>query len=800
MKKLLIVLLAFISVSISAQTSFSGLKICVNPGHGGHDSDDREIVETGFWESEGNLGKGLHLRDILLEYGASVVMTRVTNTTADDLALSQIVAIANNNNVDWMHAIHSNAYDNKSDYTLGLFQGNTSKPTYTGCDVMATDLVDEICKAQRTTSKMIAGDFDFYGTGKAYLGVFKGLNMGGTLSEGEFHDYYPMSWRLRNDLFLKHEAWAIARAFTRYWNRSTFSEGIAAGIIRDKFTAGKYTNVISGDELKPVNNIKVTLTPGNKVCYGDTLNNGFYMFDSLAPGTYKLVFEANTYSKDSATVTVTAGKTVFADAYLVYDPNSAPLVNSYSPLKNAGDSVIASAPIVINFSRPMDTTSTKAAFSITPAVQGAITWSNSNQVLTFTPAFSYVKATTYKVTIAKTALSQWNVALQNDFTFSFLTKNKDRFSCINSFPANGQKDVSNTAQMQFKFDSQISSSTGAINFFDAQNNAISVKNSKTFNLDGNGYIFFEPTTELQKNTQYKAVIYGTVKDVNNLPLYDTVTVSFTTSNETYVSGTVVDNFDAIGQWLVPKLSGNSVGIDTTRASWISTSAVEIYSGKYSARVGYKFINASGGVCEYLDGAKPSINAATTNFGMWVFGDASKNLLEYSFSQNGTITNVFVDTINWTGWKIKKIPVSAIPGTGEKLFNSIIVKQTPNSRDSSVIYIDDVQYDITLTNPATSVQGQTGYVAPTNYSLGQNYPNPFNPSTIIKWHTASAGKVTLKVYDVLGRVVATLLDGDRPAGDFQVSFDAGKLNLASGVYLYKLQAGTFTETKKMILSK
>lgn len=86
--------------------------------------------------------------------------------------------------------------------------------------------------------------------------------------------------------------------------------------------------------------------------------------------------------------------------------------------------------------------------------------------------------------------------------------------------------------------------------------------------------------------------------------------------------------------------------------------------------------------------------------------------------------------------------------------------------------------------------------PTEFSLYQNYPNPFNPSTTIKYSIPSSEFVTLKVFDVLGNEVAVLVDEFRPAGRYEATFDAG--NLASGIYLYKLQAGDYIQTKKMIL--
>ena len=94
-------------------------------------------------------------------------------------------------------------------------------------------------------------------------------------------------------------------------------------------------------------------------------------------------------------------------------------------------------------------------------------------------------------------------------------------------------------------------------------------------------------------------------------------------------------------------------------------------------------------------------------------------------------------------------------------------------------------------------------SPTKFSLSQNYPNPFNPSTIIKFsipsvetHRDASLLTTLKVFDVLGKEVATLVNAEKPAGSFNADFNAS--HLASGIYYYQLKAGEFVETKKMIL--
>ncbi len=88
--------------------------------------------------------------------------------------------------------------------------------------------------------------------------------------------------------------------------------------------------------------------------------------------------------------------------------------------------------------------------------------------------------------------------------------------------------------------------------------------------------------------------------------------------------------------------------------------------------------------------------------------------------------------------------------------------------------------------------------PTDYRLSQNYPNPFNPSTTIEYALPASGVVTLKVYNVLGEIVAILADGFETAGNHFANLNAR--GLASGIYFYRLNAGSYVETRKMVLLK
>jgi hypothetical protein len=86
--------------------------------------------------------------------------------------------------------------------------------------------------------------------------------------------------------------------------------------------------------------------------------------------------------------------------------------------------------------------------------------------------------------------------------------------------------------------------------------------------------------------------------------------------------------------------------------------------------------------------------------------------------------------------------------------------------------------------------------PGSFALGQNYPNPFNPKTVVSCQWPVAGRVRLAVYDLLGREIAVLLDEQKAPGRYQVEFDGTRLS--SGVYFYRLTAGDYVETRRMIL--
>ena len=153
---------------------------------------------------------------------------------------------------------------------------------------------------------------------------------------------------------------------------------------------------------------------------------------------------------------------------------------------------------------------------------------------------------------------------------------------------------------------------------------------------------------------------------------------------------------------------------------------------------------------------------------------------------GTGDGVFLSTDNGTSWTqastgLTSTLVSALAVSGTNLFAGT----------------DGGVWRRPLSEMITSVEGLPTDL-PTHFSLKQNYPNPFNPSTTISYDLPRKSQVRLAVFNALGQQVASLVDGEQQAGYYDVRFFGS--GLASGAYFYRLQAGNFVETKRLLLLK
>jgi hypothetical protein len=168
--------------------------------------------------------------------------------------------------------------------------------------------------------------------------------------------------------------------------------------------------------------------------------------------------------------------------------------------------------------------------------------------------------------------------------------------------------------------------------------------------------------------------------------------------------------------------------------------------------------------------------------------ANNSDLRVAYSANNRAT--------WNGVPITTPDTTRIPGqTGD---NALATAITLNNGDSFLVALARATGTTTNSLVFTSTSVERVSNVPTMFALEQNYPNPFNPSTTIKFQIAKAGFVTLKVFDMLGREISTLVSQQLDAGSYQSKWDAS--GYASGMYLYMLQQGNSVETRKLMLVK
>lgn len=160
-------------------------------------------------------------------------------------------------------------------------------------------------------------------------------------------------------------------------------------------------------------------------------------------------------------------------------------------------------------------------------------------------------------------------------------------------------------------------------------------------------------------------------------------------------------------------------------------------------------------------------------------------------------NIYISTPGWgvfrstnsgEAWSSLNEGLSALQVIQLKLHPAITSSMYASTNGAAIFKIEDLLSGLI----------ELGLSHPIAYLLLQNYPNPFNPSTTINYQIPELSFVTIKVYDVLGNEVATLVNEEKSAGSYEIEFDGNELT--SGIYFYRIQAGNFVETKKMILLK
>ncbi len=459
---------------------------------------------------------------------------------------------------------------------------------------------------------------------------------------------------------------------------------------------------------------------------------------------------------------------------------------------STGDTLQVYDGVKVNFNTSMDAASIDSAFSITPHVNGKLIMNPDLTTWTFAPDTLLAPSTNYLIAFSTAANSLLGTPLSSQYSLSFSTRAIDTAPprVVAASPANGGTSVSKT-YIEFILNEPVHLDNIAsyISLLDSTGNKVSFTKDQ-FQVTPNGLsiIAIRSSTVLIPGMRYTAALAPGVTSYYNIPTQESYSTTFTVSS-VQSGGSVIEGFESsLGTWQQPSASPLTHGVDTTSSSF--GVVYKPYDGFNSAALNYRF-DSTNAVCAVENSQGYDISSSGS-FGMWVFGDNSGNELDFIFGP--TSANIIpIDTINWYGWKYIGM-WRAKTDTSTALFEGVAIKRLQASLfDNSTIYVDDIQVNGIVTHV-----GENTAVAPNAFMLSQNYPNPFNPTTSISYKLSALSRVTLKVYDVLGREVATLVDGKQNPGAYTAFFDGSRF--ASGVYFYELRAGSYIVTKKMILVK
>ncbi|MDO9154075.1 MAG: N-acetylmuramoyl-L-alanine amidase [Paludibacter sp.] len=808
MKRIIFFAFAILQFSFLQAQNLTGVRIYINPGHGGFDADDRNVViapftsgnPNGFWESQSNLDKGLQLRTMLQNTGASVSISRTTNTTADDLPLSQIVTMANQFNSDFMLAIHSNAGNGVASYVLMIHYGsdltdtqiyntyNPNNPTQLALSNKSRDISTEIAKntfANQITTwssgYQVRGDKTFARTIMGFTdgyGVLRGLTVPGVISEVGMHDYIPETYRLMNMEYKWLEAWNFYKSFCNYFNGGQITTGVIAGQVRDSRIKleTSYNKFAGNDQMLPLNGAKLTLVETGETYTADNLQNGVFVFKNLTPGVYNVKAEKDGYYPQTKTLTVTAHNIAFSNFALNRVRSTPPQVLSFTPNVSLADSVEASTSISFSFNWDMDATSTTQAFSITPHTEGTFTWEDTNYRMRFTPNKPLEKNTVYTVNLANTASHPDNLSMLNDVTFQFRTKNRNRLSLITSYPFDGNNKVYfNNPTFRLVFDRKLNTGNlqTAIKVLDETNTVLAKTTRSVVNnsiVSPYGSTYFNLTQNLIAGKEYTLVVDGEVMDEVGMKLVEPINIKFKASNTLVTAQPVIETFETPA---LTYISTESLEITSATVATNTTKLFDFFSNK----INVLFSNISG---EALFGFLNPLNVSNDKVvGMHVFGDHTGNEVWLQFRIPDGVQYLKLCDLNFYGWEFHEVDLSNLSIVAGWTLTGMKIERKNRYLFSAV---SDILLDNMLLYDELVLALKTISV-----SKLKAYPNP--ASSVVRVDVPVTSETLLELYSLNGELLSKVNNNKMNVTAF-----------STGTYILKLRTAKDQYTCPLIISR
>ena len=453
----------------------------------------------------------------------------------------------------------------------------------------------------------------------------------------------------------------------------------------------------------------------------DTLYNGCYFFWDLKPGTYVVKAVPEGYYPQEQTLVVENDKISYANFALTAKRQSPLEVISYSPHVELTDSQMVSVTVALDFNWDAQEDSTTAAFSVSPAVDGKVTFEDGGRRLRFTPTKRFEPGTEYTVTLGTGACHpdvNFDNHLKETFSFKFRTQMRGNLKVVQTYPADGAVDVPLNPSFISIFDGKLANSANKyFKVYDASGNDISpvARNVKLNAAAPEPYgsaRFDLKAGTLKANSTYKMVIGAEVADVNGVIVNDPVTITFTTGNEVEPSVPMVNALDSL---FFEGDKENSVGTSSVSTLINKTSKLE---GLASNKLSYTFSEANGEAVYVADDVAAIQGNSQSTLGMYVFANYSFNTLYAKWAVEGDIKYTKICDLDYAGWLYQEADMSVLPeGVDYQFMGFKLVRGTSFLSESGDISVDAIRVQF---EPSTTDVENVEINEPNNKRIDNGY--------------------------------------------------------------------------------
>ena len=582
------------------------------------------------------------------------------------------------------------------------------------------------------------------------------------------------------------EAYHFRRTIDEYFKQPGEEVGAIIGRINDSRVPREGQYKMFGEDLfATVQGAKVELCDASGKLL-DTYNtheihtNGIYCFRNLAPGTYTLKASVDTHYPESVTVEVKPNLVSYANMKLGKVRNTPPQVVGYSPLWKEGDEpLLCNTPVSVEFNWDMDTEATAKAISLSPAVEGVVTWEDLNYRMVFTPTQPLEINTLYTVTISTEATHAGGMKMEKPVSFSFKTTSRNYMDIIGQFPKDGDAVHYKNAAIEFRFDKRPDTAPilNMLTLTDTEGNTVAFnKRQMSSSKVDSPYGFFRIPVlkDLEAGKTYRLHLSGDFADRDGITIKGPVDVEFTAVDAGLPKeqASLIEGFNDAAPYVMDEAQTSGVA----SASVALESKLPLFDGKAVAFTYAFSATEAGEILWDRKGDAPAVTVTDADaLGVHLNGDLSGNEVYLQFTSELGVQYARVAAMDFLGWRYCEVPLTTLEGGVPYTLTGVKLVQIAGQASVGGTFVLD---------NALKTSGSTGLADDMEITSVTVHPNPASEFIV-----ANGGVMVeaMELVDMTGRRVAAARGNVLNVSE-----------IAAGNYVVLVRTASFSVSRKVVV--